>query len=322
MNLNYISCANGKNTFSNWNLIATYDPGWNDPPPMPTGPPTSSVSTKPRLTLNKRVAFPVQSGTAQTSQNVKTTTEGLPLPFSTAKYDPRIFNPVPNTNQTQLPPPPSMPLLPPPASTLPSTATPLPSAAAALPETTLAMPAPASDLIQTVSAVPEADSELLLPVSTLPSVDSALPTSSPSLSQLPPPSSAAPPTILAPPLSLTSQIPVANADTSAEPAETSAFDSEEAREYCRMVFDRLLVTPKIPTDLQKIADIRKRLDILHHMWSEKMFDETMQKVIHQLAIGRSTLNLLTEAKIYVEVIFIQFFLLKISFSSNFQLKKF
>lgn len=252
---------------------------------MPTGPPTtSSVSTKPRLNLNKRVAFPVQSGTAQTTQNVKTTSEGLPLPFSTAKYDPRIFNPVSNSVQTQLPPPPSMPLLPPSAFPMPPPVSTLPSAASELPETTSAMPGPASDLIQTASTVPETDLALLPPVSSVPSVVSTLTTSS---SPLPPPPSvsAAPPSIFAPPLSLTSQIPLANVDTSLEPTEAHAFNSEEAREYCRKVFDRLLVTPKTPTDSQKVAEIRKRLDILHHMWNEKKFDETMQKIIHQLATG-------------------------------------
>lgn len=68
------------------------------------------VTAKPRLNLNKRVAFPMQSS-AESSSNVKTSAEGLPLPFSTAKYQPPPMEPaqVPQANpqpQTVLPPPP------------------------------------------------------------------------------------------------------------------------------------------------------------------------------------------------------------------------
>lgn len=48
----------------------------------------SSSAGKPRLNLSKRVAFPMQSGAATSGSNVKTTSEGLPLPYSTAKYQP------------------------------------------------------------------------------------------------------------------------------------------------------------------------------------------------------------------------------------------
>lgn len=92
---------------------ATYDPGWNDPPPMPTGPSTASMpSARPRLNLNKRVAFPMQSGSTTSNSSVKTTAEGLPLPFSTAKYQPTQMNatlPESNVQQaTALPPPPPL----------------------------------------------------------------------------------------------------------------------------------------------------------------------------------------------------------------------
>lgn len=107
-------------------MLATYDPGWNDPPPMPTGD-VAVKSNRTKLNLNKRVAFPLQGGTSTASQNVKTTAEGLPLPFSTAKYQPppmtanqppaqSILLPPPTANQTPvttttqpvlLPPPPT-----------------------------------------------------------------------------------------------------------------------------------------------------------------------------------------------------------------------
>lgn len=53
--------------------------------PSMTAPPPGAA--KPRTSLNKRVAFPMQSS-SPASTNVKTTAEGLPLPFSTAKYQP------------------------------------------------------------------------------------------------------------------------------------------------------------------------------------------------------------------------------------------
>lgn len=77
---------------------------------MPTVGAQVPVAAKPRLNLNKRVAFPMQSSAASSS-NVKTTAEGLPLPFSTAKYQPPPMDsaPVPPTSSSAeavLPPPP------------------------------------------------------------------------------------------------------------------------------------------------------------------------------------------------------------------------
>lgn len=90
--------------------VATYDPGWNDPPPMPSsGVPQPSAPGKSRISLNKRVAFPMQSSGASSTSNVKTTAEGLPLPFSTAKYQPPSVStePLPAATQPALPPPPA-----------------------------------------------------------------------------------------------------------------------------------------------------------------------------------------------------------------------
>lgn len=70
----------------------------------------TSSAAKPRLNLSKRVAFPMQSGAVSSSSNVKTTSEGLPLPYSTAKYQPPPpMNPTLAPEQTQsseLAPPP------------------------------------------------------------------------------------------------------------------------------------------------------------------------------------------------------------------------
>lgn len=105
--------------------IATYDPGWNDPPPMPTmTTQVNPVVGKPRTSLNKRVAFPMQSSAASSS-NVKTTAEGLPLPFSTAKYQPAPMDSVPvppptTSAQSVLPPPPPSTIFSPSAPPLPT----------------------------------------------------------------------------------------------------------------------------------------------------------------------------------------------------------
>lgn len=92
-------------------VLATYEPGWNDPPKMSSMTAPAPVAAKPRTNLNKRVAFPMQSGSAVTNSNVKTTAEGLPLPFSTAKYQPStatgLAPEVTLTSQPVLPPPPS-----------------------------------------------------------------------------------------------------------------------------------------------------------------------------------------------------------------------
>ena len=100
-------------------LTATYDPGWNDPPPMPTN--AAPNPNRAKLGLNKRVAFPLQTQsqgmTAVPSD--PTAASGLPLPFSKAKYQPPtdfkpteapspvVFNPPPppppaNATQTTL----------------------------------------------------------------------------------------------------------------------------------------------------------------------------------------------------------------------------
>lgn len=104
-------------------FLATYDPGWNDPPPMPVAGADGSV-TKPartKLNLNKRIAFPMAGvgANASTSSNVKTTAEGLPLPFSTAKYQtpPSVFQPAPTAAEI---PPSTVPLPPPAAILLPN----------------------------------------------------------------------------------------------------------------------------------------------------------------------------------------------------------
>lgn len=77
---------------------------------MPTMNTQVPVAAKPRTSLNKRVAFPMQSSAASSS-NVKTTAEGLPLPFSTAKYQPPMDSaPVPPSSSSThpvLPPPPT-----------------------------------------------------------------------------------------------------------------------------------------------------------------------------------------------------------------------
>lgn len=75
----------------------------------------SSSGGKSRLNLSKRVAFPMQSGAAPISSNVKTTSEGLPLPYSTAKYQP-LMNPTlspaqPTPSSTSATPPPPPPPL-------------------------------------------------------------------------------------------------------------------------------------------------------------------------------------------------------------------
>lgn len=102
-------------TFSS--KLATYDPGWNDPPPNVSSMPVAAATGKTRLNLNKRVAFPMQGSAANppssSSSNVKTTAEGLPLPFSTAKYQPPPTTLVPEASKSPsvLPPPPSAPIL-------------------------------------------------------------------------------------------------------------------------------------------------------------------------------------------------------------------
>lgn len=122
----------------NFTKSATYDPGWNDPPPMPTAADQTTNAAKPRTSLNKRVAFPMQSSAASQT-TVKTTAEGLPLPYSTAKYQPpppvSSASPPPQTSS----PPPT--LLPPP-----------PSSSAPLVSSSASQPIDASDNFDSVSA--------------------------------------------------------------------------------------------------------------------------------------------------------------------------
>lgn len=84
----------------------------------------TTTTARPRLSLNKRVAYPQTNVSHPTASTVKTTAEGLPLPFSTAKYQPGMFppNPAPiETVASSLPPPPP----PPPSAPIPvSAATP------------------------------------------------------------------------------------------------------------------------------------------------------------------------------------------------------
>lgn len=89
---------------------------------MPTMTAPISAPPKPRTSLNKRVAFPMQSS-APASGAVQTTAEGLPLPFSTTKYQPPPFDSVAQPQTIS-----SVPVvLPPPPSTALNPTAPLPS---------------------------------------------------------------------------------------------------------------------------------------------------------------------------------------------------
>lgn len=70
---------------------------------------------KSRPNLNKRVAFPMQASASSNTTAIKTAESGLPLPFSTAKYNPNA-SPIPPQG---IPPPTSTSIVPPPISTLP-----------------------------------------------------------------------------------------------------------------------------------------------------------------------------------------------------------
>lgn len=86
-------------------------------------PNQATNAAKPRTSLNKRIAFPMQSSAASQTA-VKTTAEGLPLPYSTAKYQPSPMSSASPPPQTGSPPP---PLLPPPSSLPPAVSSALPS---------------------------------------------------------------------------------------------------------------------------------------------------------------------------------------------------
>lgn len=128
-------------------FLATYDPGWNDPPPLPGSASPASASARPRLNLNKRVAYPMSSTNIPAASSVKTTAEGLPLPFSTAKYQPSALPP---HIQSEVQPTPN--ILPPPMATAPpmasdaSTALPV----ASVPQTPNALPVDALDVCNKV----------------------------------------------------------------------------------------------------------------------------------------------------------------------------
>lgn len=67
---------------------------------------------KNRPNLNKRVAFPMQTSASSNTTAIKTAESGLPLPFSTAKYNPNA-----SAMQSQaVPPPTSSSIVPPPMS--------------------------------------------------------------------------------------------------------------------------------------------------------------------------------------------------------------
>lgn len=79
---------------------------------------TTPAAAVPAKRLNKRVAFPMQSSGSTNKSNTQTTAEGLPLPFSTAKYNPPQTSTAliyePNATQTlpcpAIAPPPSIPV--------------------------------------------------------------------------------------------------------------------------------------------------------------------------------------------------------------------
>lgn len=88
-------------------FLAAYDPGWNDPPMLGYTPP--NPSTKPKLNLNKRVAFPMQSSPTSGTSQVKLASSGLPLPQAGgSSLLPSVFTAGNNLPSIPLPPPPSI----------------------------------------------------------------------------------------------------------------------------------------------------------------------------------------------------------------------
>lgn len=181
--------------------IATYDPGWNDPPPMPTSGDATNKTPKPKLNLNKRVAFPLQSsGSNSSNTSVKTTSEGLPLPFSTAKYQP---------------------------------------------------PAAQAD------------------------VDHSTPVQAPIL---PPPPSNAPP-------STSDAIESAAVSTSDALINQSPHSQADYREYCKQIFHRVTDAISPTMNWAKIAEIRKRLEVLNGMWLDGKLSAATELNLYELAKG-------------------------------------
>ncbi|XP_005189205.2 steroid receptor RNA activator 1 [Musca domestica] len=53
-------------------------PGWNDPPPLPYNPMSAAAPGRPRISLNKRVAYPLQGSVTSTTATTKPTAVVLP----------------------------------------------------------------------------------------------------------------------------------------------------------------------------------------------------------------------------------------------------
>lgn len=53
-------------------------PGWNDPPPLSYNPMSAATPGRPRISLNKRVAYPLQGGVTSTTATTKPTAVVLP----------------------------------------------------------------------------------------------------------------------------------------------------------------------------------------------------------------------------------------------------
>lgn len=161
----------------------------------------SSTAGKPRLNLCKRVAFPMQSGATPSGSNVKTTSEGLPLPYSTAKYQPPpLMNPTLLSEQ----PRPSFVLAPPP-------------------------PVAIFNPIQNV---------------------------------------------------------LASAESMQSESSNEPFDLVAAREFCHLIFMRLIDQMDKSIDAAKLTEMRKRMDLLNDMWVENKFDEVVQRKLYDLGRGK------------------------------------
>lgn len=88
-------------------FTAAYDPGWNDPPMLGMTPPTTT--TKPKLNLNRRIAFPMQSSPGTVTNQVKLSSSGLPLPQAGgSSLPPSVFTAGNSSPSILLPPPPSI----------------------------------------------------------------------------------------------------------------------------------------------------------------------------------------------------------------------
>lgn len=165
------------------------------------GQETANKPMKTKVNLNKRVAFPLQgngNNTNASHTNVKTSAEGLPLPFSTAKYEP-----------------------------------------------------PAS-LLQPQNIVEQPTVSLPPPPSLSTTIESKLNATSVSLS---------------------------------ESSKPSSIDLTNARDFCRKIFSHLTDQMAAKIDAIKLTEIRKRLDILNEMWLNGKFDQSIQIVLYNIALG-------------------------------------